>query len=116
MHGQIPGSVIHRQARASASYLPAAALQAKPIRTATACSAGLHRLCPASTLSCPCRAEQTNNYDLVLRAQLAGVPTPQQQAALAVAKPIALALLTPRLNDSSQNYAGFTFGAPVPGL
>lgn len=60
--------------------------------------------------------EQTNNYDLVLRGQLAGVPAAQQQAALAVAKPIALALLTPRLNDSSQKYAGFTFGAPVPGL
>ncbi len=72
--------------------------------------------CPASTLSYPSPAEQTNNYDLVLRGQLAGVPAAQQQAALAVAKPVALALLTPRLNDSSQNYAGFTFGAPVPGL
>ena len=40
----------------------------------------------------------------------------QQQAALAVAKPIVLALLTLRLNDSSQTFAGFTFGAPVPGL
>ena len=76
----------------------------------------LQHLCPALTLSCPWPAEQTNNYDLVLRAQLAGVPAAQQQAALAVAKPIALALLTPRLNDSSQNFAGFTFGASVPGL
>ena len=42
----------------------------------------------------------------MLQAQLAGVPATERQAALAVAKLIALALLIPRLNDSSQNYAG----------
>ncbi|KAK9826000.1 hypothetical protein WJX74_004007 [Apatococcus lobatus] len=53
--------------------------------------------------------EQTNNYDLLIQAQVAGLSQPQLDAARSVALPVAIALINSRVNDTSQQWAQFRF-------